>query len=669
MSNRSLARLAPLIALVALAAVSAGGAAPALGASFTVNATHDAVDASPGDGVCADAGGACTLRAAVMETNALAGADEISLPAGTYMLSIAGAGEDASATGDLDVADDLNIAGEGQEATVVSGGGLDRVIDIRAPAAVALAGITFRDGLITGLPVDIHDFGGGIFNSGELSLLAVTIAGNSAVGGGIFNEGTLSIEEVMIVGNRGGDAGGILNHGSIDMSNSELSENRADGAHGGALVNVGTTTITDSLVSGNSANISGGGIYNLGIVTLLSVMIEDNIAKAFGGGVQNGNVGTLMATNTQIIRNRAVGGVLTLGGGLNNDGTATLVDVTVSDNAVDYWGGGLHNWGVLSVTNALVVNNTSAKNGGGIANSEELIVADSEVMRNAADEEGGGIYNEGTLTMFGSTIGVNSAPSPGAAFANQGPDAVLHSGVAFLTNSTISGNTGIGLSTGGQLSMLNVTIAHNSDAGLDDEPSGETSLRNTIIGDNSGPDCALSPSMSTLGNNLDTDGTCGLGATGDISNGYAGLGGLADNGGATRTSAIEPGHCLPYSDVCFAPSDALDAGANVACPPTDQRGVSRPIDGNRDGISVCDIGAYESPPSEPVPPPPGPMEISPTPSTPALSPTSAPSPALPTTLPATGGDAGSPKAVPLVVAVAAAAIVSGVAWHARRARR
>ena len=76
-----------------------GDAAPAQGASFTVDATHDAVDASPGDGVCADAGGACTLRAAVMETNALAGADEISLPPGTYVLSIPGAGEDADGDG------------------------------------------------------------------------------------------------------------------------------------------------------------------------------------------------------------------------------------------------------------------------------------------------------------------------------------------------------------------------------------------------------------------------------------------------------------------------------------------------------------------------------------------------------------------------------------------
>jgi hypothetical protein len=51
-----------LASLVALAALAVGDTSPALGASFIVDATHDAVDASPGDGTRADATGACTLR-------------------------------------------------------------------------------------------------------------------------------------------------------------------------------------------------------------------------------------------------------------------------------------------------------------------------------------------------------------------------------------------------------------------------------------------------------------------------------------------------------------------------------------------------------------------------------------------------------------------------------
>jgi CSLREA domain-containing protein len=105
-------------------------APPAAAATFTVNSTVDAVDAVSGNGVCADATGACTLRAAVMETNALAGADEVFLPSGTYVLSLSGTGEDASATGDLDVLDDLTLIGAGPSVTTIDGN--------RAEAAVEL---------------------------------------------------------------------------------------------------------------------------------------------------------------------------------------------------------------------------------------------------------------------------------------------------------------------------------------------------------------------------------------------------------------------------------------------------------------------------------------------------------------------------------------------------
>ena len=39
------------------------------GVLFTVNSTADTVDATPGDGLCADPEGHCTLRAAVQESN------------------------------------------------------------------------------------------------------------------------------------------------------------------------------------------------------------------------------------------------------------------------------------------------------------------------------------------------------------------------------------------------------------------------------------------------------------------------------------------------------------------------------------------------------------------------------------------------------------------------
>ncbi len=63
---------------------------------------------------------------------------------------------------------------------------------------------------------------------------------------------------------------------------------------------------------------------------------------------------------------------------------------------------------------------------------------------------------------------------------------------------------------------------------------------------------------------------------------------LANNGGTTLTMALQPG------------SAAIDAGDNGACGTVpvnniDQRGVSRPVDGNNDGNAICDVGAYEAP--------------------------------------------------------------------------
>ena len=70
-------------ALLALAlALVAAFPIPVFAATFNVDSTADEVDATPGDGTCATAGGACTLRAAVQEANATVGLDTVDLPAG-----------------------------------------------------------------------------------------------------------------------------------------------------------------------------------------------------------------------------------------------------------------------------------------------------------------------------------------------------------------------------------------------------------------------------------------------------------------------------------------------------------------------------------------------------------------------------------------------------------
>src|ERR1044071_5968153 len=81
-------------------------------ATFTVNTTADTPDANPGDEVCSDAGASCSVRAAITESNTLAGADTINIPTGFYTQSqLATSNEDANANGDWDSLDSVTING------------------------------------------------------------------------------------------------------------------------------------------------------------------------------------------------------------------------------------------------------------------------------------------------------------------------------------------------------------------------------------------------------------------------------------------------------------------------------------------------------------------------------------------------------------------------------
>ena len=238
-------------------------------ADFTVNSAADEVDANPGDGTCATVGSVCTLRAAIQEANTLAGADTINIPAGTYLLSIAGTSEDASAAGDLDITGNVTIIGAGAASTIIDAGAIDRVFHITGVFAVNISGVTISNAL-SGAN------GGGIYNLnlGALTLTNVAVSGNTAqIGGGIFNEGTLTITSSAISGNT---ATGLANSSS------------------GGIFNSGTVNLANVTISGNSALGNGGGIYNSGTANLTNVTITNNAADSdnsgdgFGGGIYNG---------------------------------------------------------------------------------------------------------------------------------------------------------------------------------------------------------------------------------------------------------------------------------------------------------------------------------------------------------------------------------------------
>ena len=320
---------------------------------FTVTSTIDAIDSNPGDGLCSDGSGRCTLRAAIMEANAFSGADTIVLPEGTYVLSISGTGEDAAATGDLDITSDLTIQGTGMDSTIIDGGRLDRVIHVVTPNRIDILGLTIQNGDDTSARFG----GGGIFNErGFISLVEIGVKRNAATdGGGILNRSVLTLTDSIVSANTSRDeGGGIRNGGTLTVIGSIVANNAAD-AQGGGIYDSGTLLVViGSAVTGNTAS-AVGGIFTGGAAEITNSTISGNRASnGQGGGIQAYIGATLNITNSTVSNNSAASG-----GGIDIvQGTVKITNSTITDNAASEGGGiRIPNTGALELVNTVIANN------------------------------------------------------------------------------------------------------------------------------------------------------------------------------------------------------------------------------------------------------------------------------------------------------------------------
>jgi CSLREA domain-containing protein len=368
------------------------------GATFTVTKTADTAD-----GTC-DAD--CSLREAVIAANALAGADTIVVPAGTYVLTLVGANEDASATGDLDITDLVTLNGAGAATTIIDGNATDRVFHITSAGTnFTVTGVTIRNGRVAG-------FGGGINKEGagfvQITSAVVTanVITSSGFGGGINNnDGAAFNIDLTTVSNNttGGFGGGINNNlnGALTVRDSTVSGNSATGFGGGGINNnsSGTLLVTRSTISGNSAQ-NGGGVSNNfgGIATITFATISGNTATGNigGGGILNNSSGRLNLYVSTVSGNASAGfgggglmsnstGQLDLqintisgntttgsngGGGIYQNSTPTiaaLISLTIADNSSTNGGANLHiNSGQtpLTVLNTIIANPVGGPNCG-----------------------------------------------------------------------------------------------------------------------------------------------------------------------------------------------------------------------------------------------------------------------------------------------------------------
>jgi CSLREA domain-containing protein len=251
---------------------------------FRVDSITDEPDGARGDGRCATAAGRCTLRAAIMEANATPGLDQVTVPSGVYKLGLEGTGEDAAATGDLDITDDLHLIGAGTGETYLQGAGIDRVLDIHVGARVSVRDLRIRRGTVW------NDDGAGIRNAGTLSLIDANVSSNKVFdgrGGGLFT--TAGSATVLVRtsvwhnkatdqdGGQVGDGGGIYNQGSLWMLNATLANNEADGGAGGGLLNRALAIVSNSTVITNGAATGGGIESALGVAQIRNSIIAGSL--------------------------------------------------------------------------------------------------------------------------------------------------------------------------------------------------------------------------------------------------------------------------------------------------------------------------------------------------------------------------------------------------------
>jgi hypothetical protein len=276
-------RTALVGALLGAALLVAPGIARA--STFSVTTTAD----GSGTGTCA-AGGPCALRQAI---NAAATGDTVSVPPGTYQLTL----------GALSVSRSITIAGAGASTTTITEHGqADRVLGIVGTnLSVTISGVTIADGSSP----DGHG-GAGIYQpgAGTLTLDNTVLTGNvdSVTGGAINAAGNVVLADVTVSHNSGFQGGGVyLNGGSLTVTKSLFANNTAPtGGGGGIYASGGTVRLTNTTFSQNGASSAvGGGIDNAGgTLSLTNVTFGDESATGNPGGDDLYNAGAATVANT-----------------------------------------------------------------------------------------------------------------------------------------------------------------------------------------------------------------------------------------------------------------------------------------------------------------------------------------------------------------------------------
>lgn len=416
--------------------------------------------------------GAGSLRQAILDANANAGADVINVTAvGTINL--------LSTLPVID--DDVTILGPGATLFKVDGQNLYRLFDITT-ANVTLADLTLQRGMVSGAAAN----GAGIRSQRDLSLLNVSVLSHTAqsAGGAIYVTGDLTLTNSLLQNNHStnGIGGSVRSNGFTLISSSHFLHNSAQG-DGGALFALGEIVISNSLFQGNwctAASCDGGGMFTFSQTTLSNTQFLSNTAQDQGGAAAA--PGLLLITNSLFQNNRSL---FNVGGGLFAQTRATIHDSQFMSNTARNSGGGLYSLGALTVTASLFAGNQSTQAyGGGLYAFGPAMISSTQFLHNAALAGGGLGHGFGngrvhnslfagnqTLNNSGNAIRLTAADAVeivhvtiSAEGSSSGSAIEVLTGIVGITNTIVSSHS-IGISnSGGLVSQdYNLFFGNNTD--------------------------------------------------------------------------------------------------------------------------------------------------------------------------------------------------------------
>lgn len=291
--------------------------------------------------------GDCSLREALRAANlnisvdkcpAGTGADTIALSPAIYSLSLTGSGEDQGLTGDLDIFDDVSIAGTSLSSTIIDGNEIDRIFHVVSDVDVLFTNLTIRNGHA---PAGGFYGGGGILNGSEdisgatIRILNCLFSENlsESTGGGLDNSGTAFLQDVTFRENKAYYGGGIFNIGSLSIEGATFTQNIAKYTGGGLDNNSesGNTLINVTFSANTTTALDNGGLFNDGKILMLNLTFAGNGPMNL---VNKGEIrlkNTIFAYSTGGVNCYEEGNFVTLGHNLADDtscalGSSDLVD-------------------------------------------------------------------------------------------------------------------------------------------------------------------------------------------------------------------------------------------------------------------------------------------------------------------------------------------------------